>query len=89
MTHPILGCKVYISYRRSVGRLLCGWAALNAISNSHTDNGESIPDEHPEAQSLITVVKDFEGLGIFFFFSLFLFLFFLLLLFFISKVLKL
>lgn len=63
MTHPILGCKVYISYRRSVGRLLCGWAALHALSNGTTNDGESLPDEHREAQHLSTIVKDFEGLG--------------------------
>jgi hypothetical protein len=59
--HPLLGCTVYVSYRRSVGRLLCGWAALHAVSNS---TGAALPPEHPESQELKPVVEQFEAVGL-------------------------
>jgi hypothetical protein len=58
--HPILGCNVYISFRRSVGRLLCGWAALHAIP---TPAHGRLPAEHPASQELRVVVEEFETVG--------------------------
>lgn len=59
LLHPVLGCNVYISSRRSVGRLLCGWGALHAVNSSK----ELLPSEHPESQDLKAVVEEFETVG--------------------------
>lgn len=50
---------MYVSSRRSVGRLLCGWGALHAVNSSK----ESLPSEHPESQDLKTIVEEFETVG--------------------------
>ena len=67
LMHPSLGATVYLSPRRSVGRLLCGWAALHGLRDLRTVSENSswkarshVSVEHSESAKLSDIVHDCE-----------------------------
>lgn len=67
LLHPVLGRPVFLSHRRSVGRLLCGWAALRGLQGAKVSQQPSSPAkhdgpfvEHSESAKLHEIVNDCE-----------------------------
>lgn len=67
LLHPVLGRPVFLSHRRSVGRLLCGWAALHGLRGAKVSQQPSSPAkqdgpfvEHSESAKLHEIVHDCE-----------------------------